>query len=316
MPFFSVVIPVYNKQAHIRATITSVLLQEEKDYEIIIVNDGSTDESKKIILEFDDPKIRCFSTENKGVSKARNLGIQKAKGELIAFLDADDYWYPNHLEILGKLYKKFPDAGLYTTSYEKRFTAKINFPAQFKHIDSGSNSLMIIDDFFEASTIDPIAWTSACAVPKTVIQMLGGFDTSITHGAGEDTDLWIRIALKFPIALATFITAIYTLDANNRVSKINPTKRNFMNMDTYKEAEQSNPSLKKYLDQNRYAISILYKMAGDHNVSKKYRAELNTNNLTYKQKIILTLPRSILLLLKNIKNQLLTRFHIKLSAFD
>ena len=93
-PLFSIVIPLYNKEAQIAQTITAVLHQEEKNVEIIIVNDGSTDNSEAEVLKFSDHRINYFKTENRGAAAARNYGIAKAKGRFIAFLDADDHWEP------------------------------------------------------------------------------------------------------------------------------------------------------------------------------------------------------------------------------
>ncbi|MDH7444981.1 glycosyltransferase family 2 protein [Aquimarina sp. 2201CG14-23] len=315
-PLFSIIIPVFNKEDTIYNTLTSVLEQDFNDYEIIVINDGSTDNCENIILGFKDHRIQYISTENNGVSKARNLGIKKANGKLIAFLDADDYWYPNHLEVLSKSFQKFPDAGLYTTSYEKRFNHKSTFTANFNNINAESNIIMIVEDFFESSTIDAIAWTSACAVSKKVFDTIGVFDTSITHGAGEDTDLWIRIALKYNVILATFITATYHLDANNRISNTNTLERSFMDFGKFAEEEETNQSLKKYLDQNRYAISLLYKSAGDYETAKKYKNEIDYKNLNTKQRILLLVPRSILNFLKMIRYKFIVTANFKLSAFE
>ncbi|WP_298548262.1 glycosyltransferase family A protein [uncultured Aquimarina sp.] len=316
MPFFSIIVPLYNKENSIANTLESVFNQTYIDYEVVIVNDGSTDHSEEIVNRYTDERIHYFSTKNNGVSKARNLGIEKAKGKLIAFLDADDYWYPNHLEIVFRLYQKFPDAGLFATSYEKRFNAKSTFLANFKNIDANSNTLMIINDFFESSTIDAIAWTSACAVPKKTLDNIGLFDTSITHGAGEDTDLWIRIALKYKIALATYVTATYNLDANNRISKTDTLKRNFQDLNKFEKEEKTNPSLKNYLDQNRYSISLQYKAAGDSKTARKYREEIDYKNLNIKQKILLTTPKFLYSFFKIIRRKLILSAGIKLSAFE
>ncbi|QYS89019.1 glycosyltransferase family 2 protein [Flavobacterium davisii] len=89
---FSVIIPLYNKENYIYNTLTSVIDQSYSNFEIIIVNDGSTDKSLEIIQNINDSRIRIFNQQNKGVSSARNLGIKNAKGTLIAFLDADDLW--------------------------------------------------------------------------------------------------------------------------------------------------------------------------------------------------------------------------------
>ncbi|KIC01072.1 hypothetical protein OA88_15890, partial [Flavobacterium sp. JRM] len=92
MVFFSIVIPLYNKAYYIENTIKSVLYQSFTDYEIIIINDGSTDNSLEKVLEFNDKRIQLYTQQNQGASVARNLGIEKAKYNYIAFLDADDLW--------------------------------------------------------------------------------------------------------------------------------------------------------------------------------------------------------------------------------
>src|SRR5690606_35592492 len=113
------IIPLYNKERHIKSTIESVLAQTFQDFEIIIVNDGSTDNSEALVNSISDPRIKYFKQENKGVSTARNFGIEKSSAKLIAFLDADDYWYPNHLNHLKTLFETFPGCGIYATGYEK-----------------------------------------------------------------------------------------------------------------------------------------------------------------------------------------------------
>src|SRR5690606_955976 len=102
MIFFSVIIPLFNKEKYIKATLDSVFKQTFQDFEIIVINDGSTDNSENEVLKFDSSKIRYFKTENKGVSAARNFGINQAKGRFITFLDADDYWLPH---FLSEIYK-------------------------------------------------------------------------------------------------------------------------------------------------------------------------------------------------------------------
>jgi glycosyltransferase involved in cell wall biosynthesis len=108
MPLISVIIPLYNKEQFIEATLLSVLNQTFSDYEIIIINDGSTDKSVEVVNSFDDNRIILYTTKNKGVSHARNFAISKANSDLIALLDGDDQWEPTHLENLYKLYTNFP----------------------------------------------------------------------------------------------------------------------------------------------------------------------------------------------------------------
>ena len=120
MSFFSVVIPLYNKENHIQKTLNSVLSQSFTDFEIIIINDGSTDNSLDKVQEIKDSRINIYTTPNHGVSKARNTGILKSNSQYICFLDADDFWYENHLSQMKRLLDSFPECGLFATSYYRR----------------------------------------------------------------------------------------------------------------------------------------------------------------------------------------------------
>lgn len=121
MPFFSVIIPLFNKEKFIEATLKSVLNQTFIDFEILIINDGSTDNSATIIEEFDDPRIRYFLKENAGVSSARNDGIKKAQSNYITFIDADDYWYPDFLEEMFKILQNYPQQKVFSAAIEESY---------------------------------------------------------------------------------------------------------------------------------------------------------------------------------------------------
>jgi glycosyltransferase involved in cell wall biosynthesis len=110
-PYFSVVIPLYNKEPHVKRSVSSVLGQSFSDFELIIINDASTDNSVKEVLKFNDKRIQLLhrSEPGNGGYKARNLGIEKANGQWIALLDADDEWFPEHLEKLYKLSGRYSE---------------------------------------------------------------------------------------------------------------------------------------------------------------------------------------------------------------
>lgn len=303
MPLFSVIIPLFNKENFIETTLKSALNQTFSDFEILIINDGSTDKSEEKVLNFNDNRIRYFSKENEGVSATRNFGIEKANGEIIAFLDADDYWYPNHLENLFQLYNQFPECGLYCTNYERFYnTNKIVKPFFVAIPEFPWKG--IVKDFFKSSYIDRIAWTSAVAIPKIVFNKVGCFDTKITLGAGEDTHLWLRIALKYKVALDTEISSRHVLDAENRISLSNTLKRKFAKFDEFKEEEKTNLSLKKYLDLYRLEFAIKHKLAGDLTTFNYYIENIDRKNIPFKTKILISLPVSILQKLFSIKKYL------------
>ena len=314
MPLFSVIVPLYNKEKSIQNTLKSALDQAFTDFEIIIINDGSTDKSESKALAINDSRIRLFSTENQGVSAARNYGIAKASGTLIAFLDADDYWFPNHLKQLSELYEMFPQCGLYCTNYERFYNPnkiiKPTYVAIPHHPWKG-----IVNDFFQSSYIDRIAWTSAVAVPKTVIDTVGNFKTTITLGAGEDTDLWLRIALRFDVAFDNEISARHMLDAENRVSLASTLKRSFAKLDEFKEEEKNNPSLKKYLDLHRIFFAIRHKLAGDVKTFNFYMQSVDRSNIPFKTKIILAMPTFLIRRLYAFKKYLEQK-NILISIYD
>lgn len=114
---FSVVIPAYNAEKFIRNSIQSVLKQTIHDFEILVVDDGSIDNTGKVVESIGDQRIKYIKQENGGVSVARNTGIKAAEGEYICFLDADDLWYEDHLETLSKMITTYPQCGAYLTGY-------------------------------------------------------------------------------------------------------------------------------------------------------------------------------------------------------
>jgi len=111
-PLISVIVPLYNKEPFVERCLDSVLSQTYGDFELLVIDDGSTDGSRKRVLEREDPRIRLIAKPNGGVSSARNLGMREAKGEYVAFLDADDAWYAGHLEVLVQGADRYPDAAI------------------------------------------------------------------------------------------------------------------------------------------------------------------------------------------------------------
>ena len=301
--FFSIIIPLYNKANYIQATIDSVLTQTFQDFEIIVVNDGSTDGSKNIIEKITEDRVQLYNIKNKGVSHARNYGIQKASSDLIVFLDADDFWRNNHLQNLKDLYTAFPNCGLYATAYLKK-NKKVIIPSTYKYIPHTENWMGIVENYFESSAVNSIAWTSAAMVPKSTFNTVGNFNEKITLGAGEDTDLWIRIALKYPVAFSTKVTAIHNLHSDNRMSNSSTNLRQFIDLNIYEADAKTNPSLKKYLDLNRFSIAIQYKLAGNNDKARQLLADVDPTNLNTKQRALLKLNKTALTTAMKIKRSL------------
>ena len=311
MASISVIIPLYNKEYFIKKTLLNVLNQTFLDFEIILVNDGSTDGSLDIVNSFDNERITLYTTENKGVSHARNYGVSKSTSDLIAFLDADDLWESNHLENLYSLYTSFPNCGLYATAYYKRFFNGKKMNARFNGVSS--DHFGVIDDYFLASTMDSIAWTSAVLIPKKTFREIGGFDEEMR--SGQDTDLWVRIALKDPVAFSTLASSNkIILDPQHHLSYSSNRVDRIKLFENFKHVDTSNASFKKYMDLNRFSVAIERRAAGDFNNYRRLKKEINPLNLNLSQLVLLNTPSIIVGCLKQLQNALL-RCNIYLSPF-
>ena len=217
MPLISVVIPLYNKEAHIQRTINSVLAQTISDFEIVVIDDGSTDKSADAVKSFKDPRIRLIHQQNSGVSAARNRGIHEAKADLIAFLDADDEWTPSYLETILRLEEKYPEAGIYASAYlfcNYKGETRI---ADYKEISPAPWEGLLDSYFLSAAKGEHPVCSSAVCIPKKILLTENGFKVGAWWG--EDDDLWGRIALKHPVAFSWQIGAIYHQGATNRACK-------------------------------------------------------------------------------------------------
>jgi glycosyltransferase involved in cell wall biosynthesis len=208
----SVVIPLYNKAPHIVRTLQSVLRQTVEDYEVIVIDDGSTDGSGVVVQKIKDPRIRLIRQENQGEGATRNRGVQEARYEFIAFLDADDEWKPEFLKTILELRAKFPYAGAFATAYNKITSEggllRPDFPILKPGIEEG-----IIENYFEVALFYPVC-SSAVAIPKSVLERVGGFPQGVVMG--EDVETWLRIALHYPIAWTGRRLATIYLNATNR----------------------------------------------------------------------------------------------------
>lgn len=228
-PLFSVVIPLYNKEACITATINSVLNQTFEDFELLVIDDGSTDKSIEKVKAITDERIKIFSKTNGGVSDARNYGIERAQSEWIALLDADDNWEPSFLKEMDALIKKFPFCGFVAAAYKRIEPRKTT---SYGHqLPEG-----IIDDFFKIKLKQPIPCTSAIVLKKKAIQEVGGFPVGMI--GGEDEYTWAKLAIKYQVAFTPKVLSYYNREITNTVvrsGKVDHCKESWL--DLYKEGE-------------------------------------------------------------------------------
>jgi glycosyltransferase involved in cell wall biosynthesis len=264
-----------------------VLSQTFTDFEVLIVNDGSTDSSVEIIKKFTDPRIRSFTKENSGASSARNYGIEKAQSNYISFIDADDYWYPTFLEEMFEKINRFPDIKVFSAAIEIE-TSKSTFPAHYAIAKTGDYEIV---NYFTASTKETIICTSCAVFEKTVFEDIGTFDTQIK--SGQDTDMWIRIGLKYPVLFSWKILARYVYD-DKSLSKNKNYLDTKVDFSKFKEEEKSNPDLKIFLDLNRFSLAIKHKIAGNKTLFQNYYDAIDLKNLESKKRILLLLPSFIL----------------------
>jgi len=294
MPFFSVVIPLYNKQFFIGNTLKSLLNQDFCDFEVIIINDGSTDESEKIVLEFEDQRIRYFTQINQGVSLARNYGIEKANANYIAFLDADDFWHPDFLAVMHQYIIQFPEHKVFASAIEIE-TSKTVFKPEYAIKESGDYAIV---DYFESSVKESVIWTSSAVFNRNVFARSGVFNEQLK--VLEDIDLWIRIGLHFKIVFIWKVLSRYVYDgASLSRNQMNYTYTNTFS--AYSTAAKNNPALKKFLDLNRFSLAIKSKLMGDRSGFKKYLNEIQHENLDHKKRLLLQLPSFVLRILIQIR---------------
>lgn len=268
----SVIIPLYNKELHVGRAISSVLSQSYQDFEIIIVDDGSTDDSANIVKLYKDFRITLIHQENAGVSSARNRGIEEATGDLIAFLDADDEWMPDHLRTIIRLAQKYPYAGIYASSYKiTSLTGKVTSP-KLIGIPLPPWEGIIPSYFNTASSGAPPVCSSSVCIPKYIFQDVGQF--CLGKRMGEDIDMWGRIALKYSVMFSWDVGAIYHQNAGNRACS------NFAAGDKHPFIETAsrvinnqgeapeNKLLKSYIDRLRIENAKQYVVTGQYHKAK------------------------------------------------
>lgn len=226
---FSIIIPLYNKAPYIRKALESVFAQTYTDYELIVVDDGSTDDSASIVQQFIDERlkvkgeensravtstynlspityklsVRLITQSNAGVSAARNSGVAASSGDYIAFLDADDWWEPTYLEKMAQLIEDYPEAGLYACNYVYYKPGKthvaLNIPTGYINYPKA---------YYENNAM-PI-WTGAAIISRKVFDEMGEFPVGIK--LGEDFLLWAKTAVHYPVAFQNEALAWYNND--------------------------------------------------------------------------------------------------------
>lgn len=256
----SIVIPLYNKALSIGGTLDSVLAQTYHDFEIIVVDDGSSDGGARVVLGYTDGRVRYVSKSNGGVSSARNMGIKMARGEYVAFLDADDKWAPTFLEELVRLIADCPEAGIYGLGLG------LSHDGKPQNVKDGCGFRGYVRNPW---TTNPWCWTgSSTAIRKSAFDKVGMFDERMAYG--EDLDMWWRVALEYPGAYYEKTLAFYEQEAENRaMNRIMPFEKHLPffieKYDFYRAADKD---FRFFFD--RECLYRIFQYAG----IKQYKADL------------------------------------------
>lgn len=217
-PYFSVIMPVYNKAPHIRRALTSVLKQSFSELELIIVNDASTDSSLSEIKKFSDRRIRIYNRDAPGAGgyRARNLGIKNSRSEWIAFLDADDEWYPYHLYDAYKMINSEDNVDIVCSGWATKYGngQLVNNVYYDDNHKKGQHEFTVRDFIYKSRPM----WTGVVIAKKKLLDKVGGFDVRWKHGA--DASLWLNLLLNVDgrAIWNPKITAVYHTNTVNRVT--------------------------------------------------------------------------------------------------
>lgn len=229
MPYITVVVPLHNKRAHIARTIDSVLAQDYKDFELIVVDDASTDGGADIVRAYDDPRIRVLVRDRPGPGgyAARNLGIAEADGTWIAFLDADDEWDSFHLSAFLAEQKRHDGLGIYSSAYRKSLgNGRVELSGRVARLgDAGGFQLIDFNGYLDSLVkAEQAVWTSATIVRKSAFAKAGNFPDGKARRGG-DTDTWLRlVSVCGAVGWNPRVSVTYHMDADNRVMQ---TSRNY-----------------------------------------------------------------------------------------
>lgn len=220
---FSVVVPLYNKAANIKQTLESVLDQTYTDFEIVVVNDGSSDDSPEIVRSINDPRIRLINQTNAGVSAARNKGIAEAQNDWIAFLDADDLWKPNKLEEVAKAINSSANITWLVTGMEIVKGKQIK---EFLYKKGG-----FLKDALDALLDGLYIQTSSVIVKKQLFNDDSNLLFRIGLNNSEDREVWYKLIFKYPkLFYINKILASYIRDTGNSLTITNNVNFGFLTL--------------------------------------------------------------------------------------
>lgn len=298
----SIVIPLYNKEQSIGKTLNSVYNQTFTDYELIIVNDGSTDKSVDIVKSWiqkhsmnEDKAVlssyRIVNKDNGGVCSARNLGIKESKGEYVAFLDADDLWDSGYLQEQVFMIADYPDCDMWSMNFIRTGQSEIQRPDS-TGLPVGFRG--VVDNYFTINNrVSDLCHSSSVVIRKSVFDIVGLFDERIKYA--EDDDMWWRIIAYSSLAFNDKVMVFYRQDAENRALSRKQELRYSLPfyVDKYRDALFQNNAVFYYWINRWCAVKIKHVYFGDSIQRKDARiaiGKLDMSVLPKKYKLLFGLP--------------------------
>lgn len=310
---FSVIVPLYNKAPYVARTLQSVLDQTFSDYELIVVDDGSTDGSCEVVekMTLENPKMRTvqgsgrfklIKQANSGVSTARNNGVKISQGDYLCFLDADDWWAGGFLAAMDRLITEYPEAAVYGTAY---YYYKNGFPKTFDFgLPKGFKSGYINYCRQYADSMMMPLWTGAVSVRRAVFIDLKGFPVNLT--LGEDFYLWIQLALNYKVAFLNENLSYYFQDVpveKRAVGKLhNPQIHILWNLSFLEGYENTNPDYKYLMDKLRVNGLYLYYLDKQyHEAAVQELKKVDWSKQPLSVKLQYKIPTSVLRMLHGLR---------------
>lgn len=293
----SVVIPLYNKEKNIESTLDSLLKQSYSDFEVVVVDDGSTDRSVDVVRSFmaTHRQIRLISQPNSGVSATRNRGIKEAQGDYVALIDGDDIWDKDCLFELVRLTIDFPDAAMCGVNYADIIEG--NIVPYNQGVTAGFRGY--VNDYF-GTTHGDLFCASSVILQRDAAIAAGLFDERIRYA--EDLDFWYRLILSHPVVFYNKVFAYYNKDADNRAEKdINAhfeiTQRWEYYIEKFVPYYKENGFFARFLG-TRVAANLLYGNyyfgnSHDRECTNRIVKNLSYPNMPFKYRLIFQPPRCI-----------------------
>jgi len=286
MPFFSVIIPLFNKEKYIFDTLKSVINQIFVDFEIIIINDGSSDNSLDIVKSFNDERIKILNQKNLGLCRSRNNGIKASKGKFIALLDADDLWTEDFLQTIYNLINNYNDYKVFATNVKLLPKNKI---ANLNSKNFNFELTTVISNYF--NICKNIFGPSSLVINKNIFEDVGYFNEIVNYG--EEDDFYIRCFTNYNIIYYKDFKSYYRIGVENQLTAPNinfdrkiPDYELYLNKYNHKD-------LKKFIDYVYFRLVVLFKMEKNYKLVNFYKNKINPSNLSLVQKIKFYLPTDL-----------------------